>query len=153
MQSADVQKLRYASPDLFKRRLPSPILIGLLLLVLFLFTRRVGPGLYYSWMRAREQQKLIRVQEECLHYTAPPTQVVYEEDLAAAESLLKQGPEYLLVVPRRTFFQIRPEMLQLRHFSVPDKPMFPVIAHIPRCWEDYVYRMDDSKPVLFLHEL
>jgi hypothetical protein len=67
------------------------------------------------------------VERKCLHYKAPPSEVVYESDPAAAQLLLSQGKGYTTAGDGAA-------------------------AYTPQCWKEFGYPSPESS-LLFLHVL
>lgn len=87
--------------------------------------------------------ELLYWQRQCLHYTAPPDQVVYEHGANGPPALLAGGGDYVPVTVRPDGFQS----------STP----LTAAAHLPRCAEKFLAQCPGpciSLPagVLFMHE-
>jgi hypothetical protein len=87
-------KLEYA-PDarLAGKRIRRAILALIVPAVAFAIWQWVPP--------ASHRLRTLYWQQECLKYTAVPNAVVYDEDPAAAATLVRLGPEYSLYIPNR----------------------------------------------------
>jgi len=136
MAEPAVTALAYAAPPSRwrRRRLRLFLLALLLLLTVAGLWRWRGP-----W--AREQAKLLYWQRQCLKYSPPDGQVVWEPDPAAAAKLLADPPHYF-----------RPNLDAPSKVKAAYKP--------PAAWASFATRVEsdglglDAKevPLLYLHE-
>jgi hypothetical protein len=84
-----------------------------------------------------QRQAQLRIQQACLRYEPPATQVVYEELPTRAADLLAKGGEYISIIAA-------------------DGP--PIAGHVPQAWRDmrkWAMPRETTPPknaVLFLHE-
>ncbi len=108
---------------------------------IFLLLLTVGLALAAAkWVwPARRQIAMLYAQWQCLRYTAPPDQVVYEEDPQAAHKLATLPGYVFNPVPS-------PSM------GVPGPPY---TSFAPKCWENFAAAsgLGGGPRVVFLHEL
>jgi hypothetical protein len=136
MLNAGIAQLDYApaGPSLRRRRVRRVILFCLLVAVAWAGYRYGGS----IW----EKSKVLYYQRECLYFSAPPGQVVYDDD-----------PADLAVIGARRDYQV----LSNKDFRAPGLPR--MAAFSPGCWNDFAAAAAPNRSsagagaVVFCHEL
>src|SRR4051812_19812732 len=136
MSNADVAQLDYApaAPSRRRRRIRRVVAI-LFLLAIAWPVYHFGPPLW-------EKSKVLYYQRQCLAFTAPPDQVVYDDD-----------PADLAVVGARRDYQVLPN----KDYHAPNFPK--MAAFSPGCWNDFTAAAVPNRSalgagaVVFCHEL
>lgn len=136
MSTTDTAQLDYApaAPFRRRRRIRRVVAMVLVLAVAWSVYQYGGP----VWQKG----KLLYYQRRCLTFTAPPDQVVYDDD-----------PADVAVVGARRDYQV----LNNTNFRAPNFPR--MAAYAPTCWNDFTAAAFpkrsalSSSAVIFCHEL